>query len=1003
MAAVSAEEYSDPPSPTPHSAEDTRLLPMNPPSTSPVSSTSSPSQSTRPSRAVSTASFVSSPLNPTYTMATSPASPPPPSSPSITNPFSSTRSSRPGSRASHLDLAPHIHAHHRDTTYSLAAPSSYAPGTGLGMAGLGGGHRGSMLLYRLAGEEDLLPPAVSASSRDSAHLIPPPKFGGNRDSTMSSSGASIASLDSKYPLSHSNRDSAFPTAPRGLVPYEYDPAMDELDPIDDEDLLHDPKSHGIRKTRFPWRGVLNVTVLMTLILALLCLFIFYPVLSFFRTEARNSRINGNIRINATGQAPQLFQMPELIDPATPQEALTRTGFDAHEYSLVFSDEFTQDGRSFYPGDDPFWEAVDLWYGSTGDVEWYDPSQVTTRDGHLVITMDSTATLQAGLTKGSTAPFSAAENHGLEYRSGMLQSWNKFCFTSGYIEVAVVLPGPNAEATGYWPGAWTMGNLARPGYSATTDGMWPYTRACRRGECGRPFVAEVLFAFLWAGEEATLDFVRTRWCRFDSITTFEALLPTPLSAPSSIHALPSPPKLEANSLSQRYNSCDVGTFPNQTNKDGLGPAAALHSDNSRSKYNFELSWLSGQRVRPIVEGTFIHSFGMTCRLDDVQSIVGNLELMHLSRSACSCPNSDHPGPSTSVGRGAPEIDIFEAEHAKDTPTGQVVSQSAQFAPFTADYQYGTATADQWEIFTPNVTRPNSYKGSAVQQAVSGLVSLRDDMFQGSGGRLTTLGGCYFSRFRFFVSFGDPPGARGALRWRLDHAPCSFRITRLKVDHFRPHPLHAFIFVSIHPPACFSILDSRARRRSRELFELVFGMFTIATGALVWDRHPPEKCAIDMGFVERGLETASRGIFEIGFSGGGFEYWGDPSAPSDGYITWQVDGVQSHRLGASAVGPDQGPTGSGVGQRLIPLEPMSIVLNLGMSPNWQTIDLSTLVFPAEMLIDYVRVYQRKGVTNVGCSPRDFPTKDYIDNHMDAYTNVNTTTWNWVKPKNSLYDGC
>jgi hypothetical protein len=26
----------------------------------------------------------------------------------------------------------------------------------------------------------------------------------------------------------------------------------------------------------------------------------------------------------------------------------------------------------------------------------------------------------------------------------------------------------------WPGAWTMGNLARPGYPATTDGMWPYT-------------------------------------------------------------------------------------------------------------------------------------------------------------------------------------------------------------------------------------------------------------------------------------------------------------------------------------------------------------------------------------------------------------------------------------------------------------------------------------------------------------------------------------------------
>ena len=29
--------------------------------------------------------------------------------------------------------------------------------------------------------------------------------------------------------------------------------------------------------------------------------------------------------------------------------------------LVFSDEFNRDGRTFYPGDDPYWEAVDLHY------------------------------------------------------------------------------------------------------------------------------------------------------------------------------------------------------------------------------------------------------------------------------------------------------------------------------------------------------------------------------------------------------------------------------------------------------------------------------------------------------------------------------------------------------------------------------------------------------------------------------------------------------------------
>lgn len=45
----------------------------------------------------------------------------------------------------------------------------------------------------------------------------------------------------------------------------------------------------------------------------------------------------------------LFQMPDLIDTETPQDARTRTGFDGQPYELVFSDEFNTPGRTFYPG------------------------------------------------------------------------------------------------------------------------------------------------------------------------------------------------------------------------------------------------------------------------------------------------------------------------------------------------------------------------------------------------------------------------------------------------------------------------------------------------------------------------------------------------------------------------------------------------------------------------------------------------------------------------------
>ena len=63
--------------------------------------------------------------------------------------------------------------------------------------------------------------------------------------------------------------------------------------------------------------------------------------------------------------------------------------------------------------------------------------------------------------------------------------------------------------------------------------------------------------------------------------------------------------------------------------------------------------------------------------------------------------------------------------------------------------------------------------------------------------------------------------------------------------------------------------------------------------------------------------------------GFEYWANPSNRDEGFITWQTDGQPSVRMGATAVGPDQNFGGSGVGRRLIPEEPMSIVLNLEVS--------------------------------------------------------------------------
>lgn len=145
----------------------------------------------------------------------------------------------------------------------------------------------------------------------------------------------------------------------------------------------------------------------------------------------------------------------LVDPDTPSSAKTKTSNDGKKMNLVFSDEFNTDGRTFYEGDDPFFQAVDIWYGVTQDIEWYDPDAVSTANGTLNLKMD------------------AFQSHNLNYRSGMVQSWNQMCFKGGRLEASISLPG-RGDIQGFWPGFWAMGNLGRPGYPATTDGMWPYS-------------------------------------------------------------------------------------------------------------------------------------------------------------------------------------------------------------------------------------------------------------------------------------------------------------------------------------------------------------------------------------------------------------------------------------------------------------------------------------------------------------------------------------------------
>lgn len=306
--------------------------------------------------------------------------------------------------------------------------------------------------------ESMRPMSLNSSGYDSKrsskeelrHLHIPSQYIG------SATSARVVSPTSGNMVSRRDqRMSGAPTPLRG--------ALVGLDPMQSEpdDYLHNPDRHVHKQSHAPtWRGVINVATLIIIVLALLMLFAGYPLLSHYKHLYNQGMSQAELLQKQTMPIPHRG----LIDLDTPPEAKkpfkgAKTNL---EYKLVFSDEFNESGRTFWPGDDPFFEALDAWYSGTQDYEWYTPEAANTtriktdtgEDGFLTLTLEE------------------VPEHNFNFRSAMVTSWNKLCFQGGYMETEVIFPDkPNSQ--GYWPAAWTMGNLGRPGYLGTTQGMWPY--------------------------------------------------------------------------------------------------------------------------------------------------------------------------------------------------------------------------------------------------------------------------------------------------------------------------------------------------------------------------------------------------------------------------------------------------------------------------------------------------------------------------------------------------
>lgn len=164
-----------------------------------------------------------------------------------------------------------------------------------------------------------------------------------------------------------------------------------------------------------------------------------------------------------------------IDPDTPEEfRTTKSLLDGSEYRLVMSDEFETPGRTFADGHDPTWTALDKSdddYSASGggSLHFYNSSSVTTKNGYLQIstTLEETKWNQYDDIKEEWKP---QMKH---FKSGMVQSWEKFCFTGGIVEVDIVLPG-DPYIGGLWPAIWLLGNIGRATYEASTNNIWPWS-------------------------------------------------------------------------------------------------------------------------------------------------------------------------------------------------------------------------------------------------------------------------------------------------------------------------------------------------------------------------------------------------------------------------------------------------------------------------------------------------------------------------------------------------
>jgi len=156
--------------------------------------------------------------------------------------------------------------------------------------------------------------------------------------------------------------------------------------------------------------------------------------------------------------------------------------------------------------------------------------------------------------------------------------------------------------------------------------------------------------------------------------------------------------------------------------------------------------------------------------------------------------------------------------------------------------------------------------------------------------------------------------------------------------------------------------------------------------VYDHQTSQMNAYQGGVYQQALSTVTN-LNNDWYNGKAYQTYGFEYEPgADGYVVWNVGDVKTWKVEGNAVGPN-----GNVGQRVMPEEPMSLIVNFGMSSGFAALNMTGLgtLMPATMRLDYIRIYQ-DGDGELTCDPVGYPTTGYIAAHPEPYSNANLTTW-------------